>query len=264
MIDLRPICSLLICSCEGYVEEAALSASRIRELGLLDHFEGFTLLGRGERSLAGFTQLALKWPGTWSSDVRQAVEQLVTPYVLLWIDDLVPVRVLDLDGILKRVHWLAAAGGHYLRLVPFPSGTGPEVFPGIREIPRGSLYRTSTVLSVWRRETLLAILNDAESAWQLELDGSRRSDAFPGFYACDRPHLEYVNLVVKGLVDPVAADRLAAHGVTVPDLGKPIMTSAQVLRRQLVVLRWRALQLVPASLRRGLRMAFNTNPSLKK
>lgn len=71
--------------------------------------------------------------------------------------------------ILKKLN------GGLLRLVPMP---GPDIV--IEEsilgiISKEAPYRVSTQGAVWRKDILAALLKKGESAWEFELNGTKRS-----------------------------------------------------------------------------------------
>jgi hypothetical protein len=195
--------------------------------------------------------------------LRDGLLQLRKPYVFLWLDDLVPLRMDHLATIKVLISRLISCQGNYLRVNPSPPAHGHEVLPGMREIRPGEIYRTATVYSVWRRETLLSLLRSEETAWQFEFAGSARSDSLGGFYASTRELVPFVNLVVKGLVDPCAERTLLSEGVQLWTLKRPRMNAIQLAGHRIRGARARALTLVPWQVRRALRNQFSTNPKTR-
>lgn len=216
---------------------------------------GFLLLGDRRDTVDGFTTLNRRAPGTWSSELRDGLLQLTRPYVLLWFDNLVPVSIGSLDALRAAVAFCARRDADYLRLNPRPPASGPEVEPGIVQVRPGELYRTSTILAIWKRARLLELLDDRESPWQFEIDGAARSDRHAGFYARREPLIDFVNLVDRGLIDPRAERRLNAHGVTLADNPRRRMTAYELTRLRLRDWRWLAFRLLPWRWRRPLRAA---------
>jgi hypothetical protein len=149
--------------------------------------------------------------------------------VLLWIDDLVPLEPLNWHRVKFLVNWLSSRDGIYLRLNPTPKGSGEFAAEGIRVVPRGAPYRASTVFSIWKREALLNLLQDSETAWQFEILGSRRSDTYDGFYAAESFNVEYVNLVIKGLVEQTAETALSLRLVDCTNVNLPRMGRAKAI-----------------------------------
>lgn len=252
-------CDLLVGSVDHFLEEAEVTLGRLRSLGFLDLMPAYLLLGDKEPNLEGVRVIHRRRPGTWSSELREGLLQLDKPYVLFWLDDFVPLRTAPLDEIVGLIRAFMAAGGNYLRLNRTPAGHGPRAFAGAREILPGEVYRTSTIFSVWRRETLLGLIRDEESAWQFELVGSRRSDGVGGFYASENDLIEHVNLVVKGLVDPRAERVLLKHGVGLRNIARRRMVYWELALLRLKEFRSRIFELLPWGIRRSIRDRFSTN-----
>lgn len=263
MIDriTHPECDLLVVSTDRYLSEAALTISQLKKIGIAHRFDCHLLLGEVQAEFEGFEVLRRKHRGTWSSELRDGLLQLKKPYVLMWLDDLTPISVRSADKIVDLIDKLIEEGGNYLRLCPTPLGNGPVAFAGVRRVLPGELYRTSTVLVAWRRDALLELLDDGETAWQFEFAGSIRSDNIAGFFACETPQVEFVNLVIKGLVDPRAEKMLQRHGIDTKTITRDRMSSATVWTLRFKEFRSKLLKLVPWQFRTRLRHIFSTNPS---
>jgi len=188
----------------------------------------------------------------WSDCLGRGLEALWADYVFLWLDDLFLCRPVNSEELAERFDWLAGQGGHCLRLngVPRPDR---RLEPTFGVVSPGTLYRTSTVLSMWRKQTLLDLLVPGESAWQFEIAGSVRSDAYDGFYATYGPRLEVVNTVIKGKWDRSALARVRRLGVE-PDLSRrPVMTRREQFALALGRLQTGGLNRLPARWRRRVR-----------
>jgi len=248
-------CDLLVASCDAYVQEAEVTIRQLVALGFAENFAMHIALG--DRNLLSRAVPVLRSDprGTWSSALSQVLAKLDRPYVLLWLDDFVPTKVVSLAQLQRLVDWTVHADANYLRINPTPRGSGAIVAPNVREIPSGSPYRTSTILSIWRRTVLMDLLDPAESAWQFEVAGSVRSDRLGGFFAHDVPLVDTANLVVKGLIDPRAERMLRNQGIDLSSLTRPRMSVAQLLS----LIAWEALVRLlvrlPWSVQRVLRAA---------
>ena len=120
----------------------------------------------------------------------------------------------------------------------------------------GAIYRTSTVLTLWRKEVLVSLLRPGESAWDFEIAGSRRSDVYPGFYSTYRDCFPVINSVIKGKWRRSAIRLLAAQGAPFDLAARARMTVAQELGFMVKELRSLAFKLAPKAYRRRLRAFF--------
>lgn len=113
----------------------------------------------------------------WSSNLKRALLDIRYPYALLLLDDYFlkgPVNS-------KRIHdlflYMKQKEAGCLRLFPSPGPDTPcQDNKGVGEIAVGARYRISLQAAIWRKETLLELLREGESPWELEIKGSRRAD----------------------------------------------------------------------------------------
>ena len=252
-------CDLLVCSTDRFLPEAQITINQLKRLGIASLFDCHLLLGELLPEINGFPVLNRRKAGTWSSELRDGLLQLNKPYVLLWLDDFPPLARAPIPVLEAVLQAHIQGGGNYLRLNPTPRGHGREVWPGIREILPGEYYRTSTIMALWRREVLLDLLENRESAWQFELVGSARSDSYGGFFASDNQMVDCVNIVVKGLVDPRAERRLESCGISLDGVKRRRMNWWELNILRLKECRSAVLKCLPWTLQGRIRNAFATD-----
>jgi hypothetical protein len=92
----------------------------------------------------------------WSHRVRDQIEGVNSPYLLLCLEDSFLRRAVPTDRVSHALEALERLGGHLVRLVRRP---GPDRFaPGLPElgiIDCGAPYRVSTQTAIWKKESLL-------------------------------------------------------------------------------------------------------------
>jgi len=192
---------------------------------------------------------------SWSDNLIHALPQVSSKYILLFIDDLLLVETVKTEPLIKTLKDFMERDGNYLRLNPNPKPDRP-LTETIGIVSRGTIYRTATVSSVWKKQTLLELLVPGETAWELEVFGSMRSDECDGFYSTYRRVFSVVNAVIKGKWERGALSRLRAIGVT-PQLGnRPLMTWKESLHLKCWVIRNHGLHLLPARFRRRAKDFF--------
>jgi hypothetical protein len=202
-----------------------------------------------------WTGLTVPSGRAWSASVAAAVKQLGEfDYVLLWIDDLIPIGPSESGLFYAVADLLQTLRPNYLRLNPTPRPARISHSHGplsVGVIERGDIYRASTILAVWRPSVLLRLLSETENAWQFEVAGSARSDAFSGFYGSTNITIPVCNLVVKGRADPRALRRIRTAGLNYEPL-RPVMSRGLLVRRLMQEGRSALFTLVPRSYRRRL------------
>lgn len=176
------------------------------------------------------------WPGvstiavgpdrSWSDTLLAALGRIEEEYVLLWIDDHFLSGPVKADEVMAAVNAFISAGGNYLRLqsLPKPDARFNRHFGMVRE---GSIYRTATVASVWKKSALAELLRPGESAWNFETDGSMRSDGYGGFYSTWHDCFRIENLLIKGKIYSGPQRRIERSLGHPLQLDRPAMTRAE-------------------------------------
>lgn len=246
--------ALLIASCDAYSEIAVLCASQIAIRGGKKYFPCYISVGANSDCRSdGFKTICTGPKATWSEDLSAALGAIDQSYVFLWIDDLILAADCDWYHLRSLCDWLMSIEGNYLRFNPTPRGSGYLIAPGIKEVLPGSAYRASTVMSVWRKDFLLNILNKSESAWQFEIHGSRRTDPYQGFFASESESLSFRNLVVKGLIDPRAEAKLNKSGIMTNSISRRRMSLFELLQLQAKEMISRAARRLPTRVQNAVR-----------
>ena len=136
---------------------------------------------------------------SWSSNVKKALEQIDTMYILTIFDDFILKSPIDNHVVEKYVNLCIDNDYDYLRLQPEPPPY-EKINADIGRITEGSLYRVSLCNALIKKETLRQLLmeNENENAWAFEFKGSERSDGFYHFYATYNNIIPYYNAIEKG------------------------------------------------------------------
>lgn len=194
---------------------------------------------------------------SWSANLLSALEVIPHDYVLLILDDLFFIGAIDNRSVLRLLERCTADEWDYLRLNPTPAPPGPiDEELGVGPIPPGDWYRASTQMAVWKKEVLRDVLHPAESAWELEVSGGERTDQYGRWFASSRSVLPFLNLVIKGKIDPIALRRLRSAGVQI-NTPRALMTRGELAGYLLRRVRSAALQAVPRRARRAVRSFFS-------
>lgn len=253
---MKPIDSkvaLVIPSCDAYADVWPPLLQGLQRHWPDNAFAKYLVTNQQRPELAGVSVIAVGNDVSWSDNLRYALDRVTEPYVLLNIDDLILSATVDHAAVMAVVSQLVESGGNYLRLNPTPPGNpGPG---GVGLVPPGDIYRSSTVFSLWRKEVLQTVLQPGESAWHFEIVGSARTDAFGEWFASKRFLLSYVNLVIKGKVDPRALAALSRSGISY-ESSRPLLSGRELAKRWLQEKRSQVLELLPRRLRRSIRSVF--------
>lgn len=171
------------------------------------------------------------------------------------LDDLFLLTPVFPSLFQQSVDEFMALGGNYLKFRPEPTPV-PIRGTTIGELPRGTLYRASTVISLWKTDLLLSLLKTGESAWSFELKGSERSDQYAGFFTTIYPVLGVDNMIVRGKWRPSALRRAHNAGIVIDTHTRPVMSLAEEFTYSLRLGRSAAVNHLPYQWRRTLRKWF--------
>jgi hypothetical protein len=168
------------------------------------------------------------------------------------LEDLFLVGSVDTKEVLCILNWAIQSQANYLRLNPSPKADHCyNDIVGV--ISPGTIYRTSIVLSVWKKEVLLNLLRPGESAWDFEIQGSIRSDEFDRFFSTWKRHFPVINGVIKGKWRKEAVRKCSSLGVEIDFTKRTVMTSMEAAVFSLKCLRTKMLNLFPAKHRRAIK-----------
>lgn len=162
----------------------------------------------------------------WTTLTIKHLKSVPTEYILLWLDDLVPTSIMNGSiGIGEILNAMELHNLDCIRLISFFNKTclkrGYEhcierlsafAFAKkspIYRLPLDSPYSFSLLPAIWRRSTLLRILenNPGASPWQLEKHIQMPLNFSPKFAALSESAFGIQNLVIKGHLWPKSVSK---------------------------------------------------------
>jgi len=161
------------------------------------------------------------------------VEQMSDEYILILLEDFLYLNPVNSSQIEECYQAIQKLDGGYLRLKPFPK---PDLqvcdYSMIGEIKTGAPYRAALQASIWRKDILLELLRDGETAWNMELNGSRRSDRIPERFFCVwKPVMNYRAGITLGKWTHFAVKICKKEGVSIDTSLRSVMTWNEDFRR---------------------------------
>ena len=197
----------------------------------------------------------------WPESMRLALERISEDFVLLFLEDWFLHTQVDTGRFLCLVKWVTAHRPACVRVEPF-AGMVQSEFKGIYKLPPGLLYRSSTVLTLWRKEVLLALLRPDETIWQFEILGSARTDEYPDFYATEETYLDCLHGVIRGKWIPRAQKAMVAAGFPVQTQSRQLFSFSDRIKQFFRYRRALALRLIPIRYQRCIRLWFDSTPKV--
>lgn len=177
---------------------------------------------------------------TWSKAFRRALQSIKEKYVLIIMEDYIlrsKVRNSDFEIALE---YMESHCVDYFRTFPAPRPTVEIGMCGdfkIGEIETEAPYRVSLQSAIWKREYVLSIIDDKDSAWQFEHLGSKRSSKDGSYFVSvwdKTPRLMldyYCTGVIQGYWVKEAVDLCNRYGVEVDTSHVPLEPRIVRLKR---------------------------------
>lgn len=145
----------------------------------------------------------------YSSNLLSMLKKIDSKWLILWIEDLFLYEKIDNDYISKLMGIAKKNKAGYLKLdigTPWSFTNNKKDLVG--PLPKGIRYRSGIGLALWNKNTLTKLLIPGESAWEIERNGSKRSNSFKEpFYSLTplvrkKPPIKVINSVIKGKWSP--------------------------------------------------------------
>ena len=171
----------------------------------------------------------------WSTSTKKCLRQITHRHVWLLFDDVFLDREVQAKKINLLLNFLHSEDPSYLRFRRFPR---PDRRTSLHfgECKAGSTYRTS-LLGIWKREVLLDLLKEGESAWTFEHNGLARSSKYSDFYGVYEEYLSYIHAVERGLWSRKAVTRIHRLGCKIDMERRQMMSKVQHRKYQKTLIR---------------------------
>ena len=179
---------------------------------------------------------------SWSDNLSNGLKIIDKDYILLMIDDLILDKRVSNSYFNKLSSWINIKNPDYLRLHNSNKPIKHDNLVG--KIPLRSPYKTSTMPCIWKKSALLKVLKEGESAWEFEINGSKRAYSLDGFYSVYDNLIEYNNSIIKG-----KWQRSFAFKINLKEYSRPIMNNFEQLVYDIRKIRSKIFNLFPNFLR---------------
>lgn len=211
------------------------------------------LLSNNEKcEIKGINNILVGEDISWSDNLIKATNIIKEEYILIFIEDLFLVDFVKTNEVVKLCEWILQNNANYICMNPSISANQPFNEP-ISEIAKGTIYRASTVLSVWKKEVLSNLLKYGESAWEFEIFGTMRSDHYDAFYSSLECPFAVLNGVIKGKWQQYAIKKMISLGVSVDLSRREIMNKYETANYFLIKQRAKILRIFPPKYQRKIK-----------
>lgn len=250
MLDIKNKFAILVVSCDKYSDLWNPFFKSFFRFWPDCPFDIYLLSNHRYASISKVKSLLIGSDISWSDNLYKGLDYLKEDYVFLFLDDLFLFDFVKTDEVLKLFTWIVESNVNYVRMNPSPKPDKRyNELVGI--VSRGTIYRTSTVLSVWKKDILLNLLKTGESAWDFEIYGSLRSDKYENYYSTLGKYFSFMNGVIKGKWRRSSVKMLKSLGIEIDLNKREIMNLKEAIGFYFYLRRSRMFEiLVPPKYRR--------------
>lgn len=204
--------AVLIVSCDKYSDLWEPFFRLFRRYWPTCPYKVYLLSNTLSGDIPGVNSILMGEDTSWSDNLRLGLDHIPEEYVFLLLDDLFLIGKVDEKEVVRLFKWVVDSKVNYLRMNPYPR-PDKAFNESVGVVSKGTIYRTSTVLSIWKKQVLKSLLVPGESAWDFEINGSIRSDSLDGFYSTEEILFPHINGVIKGKWDRKALKLISRIGV---------------------------------------------------
>lgn len=137
------------------------------------------------------TNITPTGPSDWSVNLVKLLKSIDSDYIIYLQEDYVFIRDVDQNKVNKILSFAADNQINYIRFYTSPPGNGTSLRIdediSIKEITKGTQWRNSLMLSIWKKDVLLDMLesNMGINPWAFEQHSAQFN--FDNFYCIDLP-----------------------------------------------------------------------------
>jgi hypothetical protein len=164
----------------------------------------------------------------WASNLLKLLDDQQPDSIIYLQEDYFLQTPVDSKRLRDVIEYARNTAVGYIRLAGSPDPDRPHDNPfGLGELSPGMKFRCSLQAAWWDVATLRKLLVAGENGWQMEMAGSRRSDALPeSFLSVLREHplidYYYDTGILKGKWLPGALDLCRREGIRVDTSQRPV------------------------------------------
>lgn len=155
----------------------------------------------------------------YSTNLINALDDVPETSLIFWVEDRLLRKAIDTSNVLHLLRRCKERNADCLKLIPEHPLAYSTSGLDIGLVPPGTAYRISMTIAWWKKASLLCVARRGESAWELERNGSRRSDNLDlRIFALtpkwrSSPPFPHTHTLVKGNITRESIPFLRAEGI---------------------------------------------------
>ena len=163
------------------------------------------------------TNISVGKDKSWADSAYIMLKNIPTDNILFILDDFFIFWKVDTLKVLHYYELFKKINANYLRLRNSPVSNNYVIgYDDLIERKKGEMYRTALDIAFWKRKIFLELLESGENPWQMEIEGSKRSNCYDGFYSSKEWVIERRNGLEGGKWMRYNLDLLEAEGLVIP------------------------------------------------
>tara|TARA_B100000886_G_C20388038_1_gene476970 strand:- start:579 stop:1334 length:756 start_codon:yes stop_codon:yes gene_type:complete len=191
----------------------------------------------------------------WSSNLLLALSSIKTEYVFIILDDVFIKSYIDVDFFDHLLDFVNKEKPNYLNTKNRPVPRGPKKERYVRELVKGSHYRSSITNAFWKTKTLKSLLVPGENPWEFERKGAFRSNNLNSFFGTTKSLIQIHHLIIGGKISRSVWRSIEINKKVLSSF--PIQTIFEEIKHELTILRNKSFsKLVPQKWQQIIRKQF--------
>jgi hypothetical protein len=248
-------CAVLVVSCDSYSDVWTPFFTMFRKCWGDCPYPTYLLTNTKDPRIEGVQTLVVGADVSWSDNLISALQNISEEYVFIMLEDLILTKSVQTDKVQEVVEWAHQHKANYVRMNPTVRADKPHNSI-VGYISKGTVYRASVVMPLFRKQALLELLKSGENAWEFEYFGSQRADEMDDFYATHYDYFPCVNGIIKGVWEYSALKTLQKSGAPPDTSVRRVMNVKERIIWKVKVIRTFIFQLLPPLWRRKVKELF--------
>ncbi len=245
-------CAVLVVSCDNYSDVWQPFFELFRRFWGDCPYTVYLLTNHLQPVIDNVTIINVGDDISWSDNLAKALAFIKEEYVFLFLEDLLLMSKVDSAKVEEIFIWTVENDVNYVRLNP---STKPDLRYNstVGIVSKGTIYRASVVVCLWKKSLLNSLLKKGENAWEFEQYGSIRSDEYDGFYSTYYNYFPIINSIIKRVWETSAVKKIKQLDI-LPDFSKRReMLFSESIVWKFKLLRSLVFNLFPAKTRRFIK-----------
>jgi len=151
MLNLKNRLAVLVVSCDNYSDLWKPFFSLFWLFWSDCPFDVYLLSNNTNPAIPQVKSLLVGDDISWSNSLQKGLSLLKEDYVLLFLDDLFLLEPVKTKEVLEVFSWAVESDINYVRMNPMRNKPDESLDESIGILSKGAIYRTSTVVSVWKK-----------------------------------------------------------------------------------------------------------------